>query len=657
MIRPGKRTLFVAVTALAPVVVLVVLEFTLRTAGAFERLPVVFDLPGSGGEIRAFNSLVAGRYVDPRRTTVPMLTPETFRAVKTPDILRILCLGESTTAGFPFDGQVPFPVQLRQRLSEAYPGKRVEVLNAGIAAIGSYVVVDMLPELLDTQPDVIVVYMGHNEFYGIYGSGSAFVEGGSDFFVRGALAVQRTAIGRMMKRGLELLSKTPETDASRTTLMQQAVRDRDIPLGSKQYRTTMENLERNLDRLLSGCANRGVPVILSSLVSNDRDLRPFRPVVDSTRIASATARMLIARGDSLRREQRWDDAARSYGDLLRADSGNADAWFGMGRCSLALGRPDEARRWLDGARDHDAMRFRASGEANVVLRRAAQRHGALFVDMDSIFAAQSPDGIVGAELVCDHLHPNPRGYALMARAFCDAIETMKVVPSAPVPAAHEALPRGVTDLDWDIGLLKVYPIVCAWPFRYPGEAAPAFHPFGDTAATPLAREYLNGRLSWTRAHQLMAEDYLRRGNEPSARGEYLALAVFSPDDPWPWRMMAESFKRESKWDLRAAALAECLRRPGQHGMVAYELALTCQRLNDRQGAVNAMSIAARAPEFSREQRKNAEFFLAGFLSDDGRTGEAVEILTSLLREDPGFVPAREFLMRLRSQTARTQQLK
>jgi lysophospholipase L1-like esterase len=649
MSSPRQRLLFRVFTVLVPLALLAALEFILRASGAFEVLPVVYDLPNSGGQVRAFNALVAGRYVDPRRTTVPMLTPETFRAVKTPEVLRVLCLGESTTAGFPFDCQVPFPAQLRQRLSDAYPGKRVEVLNAGIAAIGSYVVLDMLPELLDTRPDVVVVYMGHNEFYGIYGSGSALMEGGSDLFVRGGLAVQHTAIGRMIQRGLELVTKQPAADPSRVTLMQQAVRDQVIPLGSKKYHATLENFQRNLDRLMARCAGRGVPVVVASLVSNERDLRPFRPIVDSARISPATARVLMARGDSLVGLRRWDDAAGVYGNLLRADSGNADVWFGMGRCALALGKRVEARRWFAGARDRDAMRFRAPGEANAILRSAAGKRNAVFVDLDSIFAAHSPDGIVGSELICDHLHPNPRGYALMARAFCDAIENLRVVPSSPSPAANEAAPRGVTDLDWDIGLLKVYPIIRDWPFRHEGSTLPPYHSFGDTAATPLAREYLSGRLSWTRAHQLMAEDQLRRGNESAARGEYLAVAVFSPEDPWPWRMMAESFKRESKWDMRAAALAECLRRPGQHGMVAYELALTCAQANDRQGAVNAMAIAAQAPEFSAEQKKNAKFFIAGYLSDAGRTGDAVEILTSLLREDPGFAPAQQFLMRLRGQ--------
>jgi len=646
-----KRLLFLAVTALTPLALLLALELGLRAIGAFERVPLIYDLSPGTERVRAFNPLVAARYVDGRKTVVPMMTPETFRAAKAPDELRVLCLGESTTAGFPFDCQVPFPVQLRQRLAEAYPSKKIKVLNAGVAAIGSYVVLDMLDELLETAPDVVVVYMGHNEFYGVYGSGSALVEGGDDLLVRAGLGLQHTAIGRMMKKAVSALGGVPAADPRRVTLMQQAVKDQAIPLGSAKYRTAMENFGCNVDRLLERCSVRKIPVVVASLFSNERDLRPFHPIMDSTRIQPSVVRELLVRTDSLCGGGKWGEALRYYGDGMASDSGNADFWYGTGRCLAALGKTDEAKRWFEGARDRDGMRFRAPGEANSILRTRSQQRGAAFVDLDSLFSTHSAGGIVGSELLCDHVHPNPDGYALMAGAFCDAIETLHVMAVPPVPSPGEAVPRGVTDLDWDIGMLRVFPLVSQWPFRYAAGTEVHFRPHGDSAAALIARQYLEGRLSWTRAHQTMAEEWLRRGNETGARGEYFAVAVFNPDDPWPWRMQAESYGRESRWEMRGAALMECLRRPGPHGMVAYELALNRAQLHDLPGAIGAMGVAAGAPEFSSDQRKNARFFLAGYLSDAGKTSEAMGVLADILREDPAFTPARQFLSRLRGVAA------
>jgi lysophospholipase L1-like esterase len=647
-----KQLLFVALTAATPIVLLLALEYGLRAAGAFERVPLVSEQPGGRERMYAFNPRVAARYFDARKTVVPTMAPEAFRAVKPADELRVLCIGESTTAGFPFDCQVPFPAQLRQRLAEAYPERKIQVLNAGIAAIGSYVVLDMIDELLETAPDVVVVYMGHNEFYGAYGSGSALVEGGSDFAVRAGLTIQRTATGRMIKAILEKLGGASAPDSNRVTLMQQAVRDQAIPLGSATYRRTMENFGHNLDRLLEKCRAGNIPVFVASLFSNEKDLRPFHPIIDTTRVQASAVRSLLATGDSLASERAWTDAARCYRQALSLDSGNADSWYGMGRCFLGLANAGEAKRWFEGARDRDGLRFRASSEANAILRMRARQHGATFVDLDSLLSCRSADGIIGSDLLCDHVHPNPTGYALMADAFSRAIVNLQVAGDARGAAPGMDGPRGVTDLDWDIGLLRVFPLVSQWPFRYPAGTEVRFRPHGDSTAAVVAGQYLDNRLSWTAAHQAMAEVWLRRGNERGARSEYLAVAVFNPEDPWPWRMAAESYGRESNWAMRAASLAECLRRPGPHGMVAYELALTRARVGELDGAIAAMNAAAAAPEFSAEQKKNARFYLAGFLHDAGKTPDAIGVLAGILREDPSFMPARRFLAALRQSAVR-----
>jgi len=46
------------------------------------------------------------------------------------------------------------------------------VVNVGISAISSYMVLNFVNELVQYQPDLFVLYMGHNEFYGAFGIGS-----------------------------------------------------------------------------------------------------------------------------------------------------------------------------------------------------------------------------------------------------------------------------------------------------------------------------------------------------------------------------------------------------------------------------------------------------------------------------------------------------
>ena len=79
---------------------------------------------------------------------------------------RIFCLGESTMAGFPYDFHATAPSFLADRLQQMFPEDTIEVINVGLSAIGSYVILDFLRELAEYSPDLFIVYTGHNEFYG-----------------------------------------------------------------------------------------------------------------------------------------------------------------------------------------------------------------------------------------------------------------------------------------------------------------------------------------------------------------------------------------------------------------------------------------------------------------------------------------------------------
>jgi tetratricopeptide (TPR) repeat protein len=81
-------------------------------------------------------------------------------------------------------------------------------------------------------------------------------------------------------------------------------------------------------------------------------------------------------------------------------------------------------------------------------------------------------------------------------------------------------------------------------------------------------------------------------------------------------------------------------------MIAYQLGLSKWKEGDLKKAIEAMEFASGAPEFQPEERLNARFYLAGFLSDSGRRHDAVRILRAILAENPSFEPAQQFLYRL-----------
>jgi tetratricopeptide (TPR) repeat protein len=544
---------------------------------------------------------------------------------------------------------VPFPVQLREILAHAYPGRRFEVLNAGISAISSYVTLDLLPELLqETNPDVVVAYFGHNEFYGVYGSGSTLSPGGKRALVTTMLRLQHFHLVQMLKRALGALRSHPSSVTEDRTLMQNVIGDQDIAFGSPRYLNTREAFEDNLAAIANLCRGRGVPVVISNLVSNVGDQPPFHSLTHPAEHAGAAHVMgtSLLVGDSVLAAGEPAAAEAMYLQGWRADSANADLWYGIGQAKMARGDSAGALEWLVGAKDRDAMRFRAGEDFNASIAAIAGQRGMTFVDMVGAFRRASPRGIIDRNLMCDHLHPNPQGYYLMATAFYHGVVSLGVLP-APDPAfVPPGTPYGVTDLDWEIGLLKIFPMIHEWPFKQVRVTRADYRSYGDTAATRIAMEFLRTGYAWVRAHDRMGHVFQERGDLERARGEYIAIAVYQPEDPWPYEQIARLYGAEGNWPLRSVALLEGLMRSPLKGNIAYQLALSEEKQGHLDKAIRAMQLAAAAPEFKREEHENASFYLAGLLSDSGRREEAILILRDILAENPLFVPARKFLSRL-----------
>jgi|SRR2546426_84494 len=87
---------------------------------------------------------------------------------KAPSVLRIMAVGSSTTFDPSVSGDTAtWPARLRFWLNQLSPGRPVEVINAGVP--GYRVIEDLIrleTELYRYQPDIVVLYEGHNDLFG-----------------------------------------------------------------------------------------------------------------------------------------------------------------------------------------------------------------------------------------------------------------------------------------------------------------------------------------------------------------------------------------------------------------------------------------------------------------------------------------------------------
>ncbi|MDZ7269575.1 MAG: GDSL-type esterase/lipase family protein [candidate division KSB1 bacterium] len=647
---PGKahQRVFRILLGLVPILLLALAEAGLRLLGAFAPEPFVLETVRAGKSCYQLNQWVAKRYFDPARVTVPGMQPDLFVKHKGPEVFRIFCVGGSTTAGFPFDCNVPFPVQLRYLLAQTYPQRRFEVLNAGISAVNSFTVVDLLPEMLALQPDMIIIYMGHNEFYGAYGSASTISLGQNGRLIRTYLKLHKLHVVQMLRRLISWLRPAAEQNARPPSLMANVIGDQAIVFGSPKYRRTLANFQDNLALILRECARRGVPVLIGTLFSNLRDLPPFaseQPALPAD--ARARYQQALARGDSLLQQRRFAESESAYRTAWLEDSSAAVLWYKRGLASAGLGDSTAALHFFTGAKDRDLIRFRASEEVNQIIAALARKYRAHCVDLRSRLAQRSPQGLLGNNLLVDHLHPNPPGYYLMATGFYEAIRAGGWLTD-PVPQFQPAdQPYYVTDLDWDIGLMKILEMTHRWPFPEKPVSFHDYRPYGDPATLPIVRDYLLRDNVWSRAHYRMAEVYWQRGNFARARREYLAVSVFAPEDPYPYQQVARTYEQEGAWDMREFYLRKTLPYSDHKGMLLYQIAIAQWRQQKLAAACETMRAALEQADLTHQERQNAKFYLAGFHADAGDPARAAELLTGLLREDPTFQPARVFLQRLR----------
>ena len=100
--------------------------------------------------------------ISPSRRT--FFCPESFAAVKPPEEFRIFCLGGSTVQGRPFTTETSFTTWLELSLEAADTTRTWEVVNCGGVSYASYRLVPILEEVLGYEPDLVIIYTGHNEF-------------------------------------------------------------------------------------------------------------------------------------------------------------------------------------------------------------------------------------------------------------------------------------------------------------------------------------------------------------------------------------------------------------------------------------------------------------------------------------------------------------
>jgi len=503
-IPQARKAAYTAIALLLSVAILVLAEVLLRVCGYGDNMDLFIEYPHDNRYL-VFNPKASRRYfTNPGLATTG--NTELFKKEKQPNTLRLFVLGESTTIGYPYFHNGSFHRWLQYRLMNTYPGREFEIINLSLTAVNTHTVLDFARELAQYSPDAVLIYTGHNEYYGTLGVASTEQIGNNRTLIDLVLRLRSLRLVQGLTSLIRKFGKQDtHTDGTRMKMM---VAEENIPYSSEQYNQGIEQFSQNLDATLSTLSKHNIPVFVSTLVSNVRDMKPFHSQIPDTsehRIFHTSYRQAL-------RALEANDTTTAYTLLQKANADynrHALCRYYLGQLALRNGNDTAALKHLTAARDLDMLRFRAPSVLNRIIRETCRQYpNAHCVDTEAIFAKHSSNGITGNSLVLEHVHPNLDGYALISDAFYDALKSQKIFTilyEKEMTFGQLMANMPITTIDSLTGLCKIAMLKHSWPFT---EVLQHDTVTADNYESKLAWRLAKRQLDWPQAMDSAYKHYI-----------------------------------------------------------------------------------------------------------------------------------------------------
>ena len=396
--RPAAR---LALAILAPLLLFGMVEGLLRLTGLFRPPRLLEKVRHDGETYFTTNPEFARLFLS--RLNVPSPPPVWVAAKKPQGVRRVILLGESAASGFPVsDYHLGRLIEARWRAR--FPGEPVEVINLSMVAVNSHALRDFAREAMALDPDMVVLYAGHNEVIGPFGPAAKFGPPASvPALSRLSLAVRRTHTGRAVGSFLGLFAgkQTPAQWLGLDEFRGVSVANDDPALDAM-----LANTEENFRAITRRAAERGAKVLLVAPAIN---LADWPPVGSEPPDAGGVEAVL---------------AAQDAGDISAFRS--AALVYEAAQKRQADG--DMARAWplYRRAADLDTQRFRADSRIRAIPQKIASDSGpdVAAIDADRWLHEENPAFANDRDYFLEHVHLTFAGRAAVAELTVDGMAAL-----------------------------------------------------------------------------------------------------------------------------------------------------------------------------------------------------------------------------------------
>lgn len=599
-----KKIVFYTIIFSIPVLFFVFLEIAL-TCSNYKGNNALFIDPGIPTQNYLMpNPNFASRYFF-YTNTIPSPSTDVFLAHKPDNGFRVFAMGGSSTAAYPYGFNGTYSRIVHDILKDAMPDKTVEVINLGISAVNSYTLFDQVDEIIEQKPDAILIYAGHNEFYGALGVGSNENLGGFPTFVRFYLKLQRFKTFLFLRsiivntgKWLAITVGGEKYDES-ATLMERIVNSRSIELNSPKYDLAMIQFQSNLNAIITKYRQAGIPVFIGSLASNLKDHKPFVDIIDGNQPSALAT---------------FNKAHEAY------ESGNID----------------QAKQLFNLARDLDGLKFRAPSKINDIIKTTSENYDdIIYVPVEENLAASSKDGLIGNELMLEHLHPNQKGYFIIGQSFAKSLLDHLNIELIHLPHHLDNYfdDMSLTEFDHQIAYHRIRILKQSFPFILDEKPKPYKFSYKTTSkADSLAFLTVHAGLNWDEAKVELAAYYQSIGEDNKALLEYFSLARNQPWNDSPYVFAARIYLNNNNFSK-----AEPLLR------TAYEINKQDAFITKMLGAIEVHKGNANEGILLLEKSRNINprdsqmlYNLSGAYGINREFEKALEIALLVRKQNPNF---------------------
>ncbi len=562
-----------------------------------------------------------------------------FPANKGKAAYRIFCMGGSTTYGRPYSDPTSFCGWLREYLKAADSEHPWEVVNAGGISYASYRVVALMEELIEYQPDLFIIYCGHNEFLERRTYSRLLATPRVIREATGVLARSRvyTAVHSLLNDsrggGSQNSEGTYELPEEVDAILDGSVGPDDYKRDDVQRSRTIEHYRFNLARMIAIARSVGARVLMVNPAANERRMSPFKSQHKEGLQPDDLKHWeeLIAQAAALQEPGEREEALNLLEQALQIDPLYAQTHFQRGELLFALKRYPEAKRAFQQAIDLDVCPLRILPEMRTVVKEVASEHDVPVVDFQELLESKTETGITGEDWFLDHVHPTIEGYRVLALRLFEELESQGIV----VPGSQwgeEARQQVVATVMGRIDerahgvALRNLAKVLSWARKYEEAGRLA-----QLASTKLSDD--------AEAHCMAGYDFERRGQLELAKQSYQKAIRLRPNYAQAYYNLGHVHRRLQEWELAAQSFQHAIdsdpRYPGAH----YNLGMLYQKANQLDRAAEcfetSISINAKHPGSWEE--------LGTVRLNQGRIDEAIHDLETAIELEPRLASAHNSL--------------